>query len=139
MEWSNTGRPLYSRPCAKPLKEECFKFDTTPFPMTVVMSLPLPDQDDYRAAHSQPGNLQRIMLNLLERSPWILFMPKVPSVYYYDPKGIFVCSNTQKYELCEYGVGGVELVRTVVLRIPIRYLLVGTSEVRSSPRIQYSG
>jgi hypothetical protein len=46
---------------------------------------------------------ERIMLNLLEKL--ILFMPEISSVY---PKGILVCSNTQKYDMCEYGVGDIE-------------------------------
>lgn len=52
---------------------------------------------------------------------------------------LFVYSSTQKYEMCGYGVGGIEPVRTVVLRIPIQYLLMETSEAglmqRGSARI----
>lgn len=45
---------------------------------------------------------ERMVLNLLEK--WMLFMlgPEISSVC---PKEILVCSNTQKYERCRYGVG----------------------------------
>lgn len=55
------------------------------------------------------------------------------SVY---PKGIPLCSNTQKQG---YGVGGIEPVRIVVLRIPIQYLLMGTSKVLKKNRDQCPG
>jgi hypothetical protein len=73
---------------------------------------------------------ERIMLNVLEE--WILFMLEISSAC---PNGIPACSNTEAYGRCRYAVGGTKPVRTVVLRIPIQYLLMGTSKARSMPMI----